>query len=475
MMFHLRASPTHRPGRAQPSAGARRHGGLALLAVGALTLLACDQPLTLSRLDENFSTSQADTAMAAATGLLQTSDASYDVACPVRLLRQGTQVTYYAISNKIWTDAEVTRALNTPGYVKVVHLINRCGKQTNPGILGCAPQGRPTMIVEDLRDNDTPNPALEGVVWAHEFGHTQGLPHRSYVTSCPTCEGGLCYDICAQFPPPPADTLMGPFGSTISRVIDEQECNAFLVPRKEPLAPPTAPCQVCEVICYNQCNLGYASIGGPHEPERRSMEVRDFVRQVYIDALPMADAMRYGPREVPVVAAMLADPRERDHGSMATTVLGAIGNDAAVRALIDFVMTERRGRLRRAEYAAIGSALVALGYAVERTGNERALGFLMDASETGFWERRMGRRWTSAAASTAASRNSDLRNFAIMGLGMSAHEKAWNLLEQRWQDLDQRRKPMPEDERQALMGLLEQSMDDHSRVRRFGLAAYYGS
>jgi hypothetical protein len=451
------------------------HPRVALLAAAALTLLACDQLLTLSRLDESFSPARADEVLAAATAVLQTADASYDVSCPVRMARQGTEVTYYAISNKIWTDAEVKRALDTPGYVKVVHLINRCGGRTNVGYLGCAPRGRPTMLVEDVRDNDFPNQAIEGVVWAHEFGHTQGLPHRDYVTSCPTCEAGVCYDICAQFPPPVQDLLMGSSGSAISRVISTQECNAFMVPHKAPLAPPSAPCQVCEAVCYNQCNLGYASTGAGATSARRSMDVRDFARQLYIDSLPMADAMRYGAKDVPALVAMLADSRERAHWSMTATVLGAIGDDASVDALIDFVMKERRGRVRRAEYAALGSALVALGYAAERTGNERALGFLMDASETRFWERRMRSGWTSAAAPTAASRNSDLRNFAIMGLGMSAQQKAWRLLELRWQDLDQRRAPLPEDERQALMGLVQQSMDDHSRVRRFGLAAYYGN
>ena len=140
------------PGRALSVAvrRARRRG----LVLGACAIFvcttACDQFLTVGAIDEVFRDSQADSAMASASSLLQTASTTGDVVCDVRLNRTGI-VQGYTGRNVLNTDADVQAAFRTGGYVKVVHQINRCGGVTNLATIGCAI--RHNMIVEDLSDN----------------------------------------------------------------------------------------------------------------------------------------------------------------------------------------------------------------------------------------------------------------------------------------------------------------------------------
>jgi hypothetical protein len=458
----------------------RRGGGasgpLAAL-FAALMLLACDQTLSVSRVDESFSVGQADGAMFKATDVLQSQDTGFDVSCPVRLLRQGASVPYIARTNKIWSDADVKATFDLPGYVKVVHLINRCGKTSSATIIGCAPLGRPTMIVEDLKDNDGPNVALEGPLWAHEFGHSQGLRHTP-PPFCPiNCEGPTCFNECDVFgiPQDTSAFVMSAGINTGSRSITSAECNAFLVPRKAPPAPPSAPCEVCEVICYNQCNLGFAGHGEAAATLGPKVPIREFVGRVYVDSVPFAEAMRYGPEEIPQLTAMLADPREREGWSMVATVLGIIGSDRDAATLINFIRKDRPGRLDGSEYRSVGAAIVALGYMVERSGSPTAMGFLAEASQPRFWARQTRMRWTSRFTATRAERDSDLRNFSIMALGLTGSAQAWPILQGLWSDLNRGLDVGNPTEKQALMALVEQAMDDHGRVSGHGLAVYYGN
>ena len=64
-----------------------------------------------------------------------------------------------------------------PADVKVVKAIDFCKRESifEGEFIGCSwrPRGRPkTMIVTQVE------PGLRPILWAHEFGHTRGLPHR---------------------------------------------------------------------------------------------------------------------------------------------------------------------------------------------------------------------------------------------------------------------------------------------------------
>jgi hypothetical protein len=63
-----------------------------------------------------------------------------------------------------------------------------------------------------------------------------------------------------------------------------------------------------------------------------SMDVRDFVRQVFIHGIPYEEARRYDASAVPVLLAMLRDPAQEDFWANVAVVLGMIGDERAVEA-----------------------------------------------------------------------------------------------------------------------------------------------
>lgn len=106
------------------------------------------------------------------TEILQTNDGPGDVACKVRLVRDGNVTTFTSGDGSIDSSAEFSTVLGLPGYVKVVRAINWCGGLI-PGVIGCAPvPGSSFAVVRFI-------PNLEGILWIHEYGHTKGLNHRN--------------------------------------------------------------------------------------------------------------------------------------------------------------------------------------------------------------------------------------------------------------------------------------------------------
>jgi hypothetical protein len=105
--------------------------------------------------------------------ILQTNNGSGDVPCDVEFVRDGG-VTVFAIGDgSIDSQAEFNTVIGLPGYVKVVNQINWCdGIGFN--IIGCAPTPGSSLAVVRFTTIHQ-----EGILWAHEYGHTQGLPHRS--------------------------------------------------------------------------------------------------------------------------------------------------------------------------------------------------------------------------------------------------------------------------------------------------------
>jgi hypothetical protein len=81
--------------------------------------------------------------------------------------------TPHTISDK--NDLEAVH--REPADVKIVKAIDFCKRDSvfESEFIGCSwrPRGRPkTMIVTQVE------PRLRPILWAHEFGHTRGLPHR---------------------------------------------------------------------------------------------------------------------------------------------------------------------------------------------------------------------------------------------------------------------------------------------------------
>lgn len=427
----------------------------------AAPLLACEHFLSVGRFNEVFSAAQADAALDKATVTLLNDDGS-TVGCAVTMRRApaGTEIPIIprpsgvsTSNNIIDTAGEMTAMLGVRShYVKVVHLIDHCGG-LKPSTIGCADQGKAGFVVEDLKDNIDGNTAtsgrgaveLEGILWAHEFGHTQGLPHS------PRCGSGFNIMDCGI--------------GTASTAVTASECTAFRKPT--PLFPPTPPRLTCD-ICEGTPPTGSAPTDADARPEQK-LPIRDFVRRLYPHGTPIAQAMQYGAEDVPILVQMLSDRGESEHWPIVAEVLGIIGGDQGAQHLIEFVERDRSGAIRGSEFNGIASALAGLGYAVERSGNKRALSYLMQASEPNFWEGKRRMRWTSRFAPDAAERSHQLARYSAMGLGLSGDPDAWRTLRTRWESLNRRQRTERE---QSRMLLIEQAMEEHEKVARMGLAAY---
>jgi hypothetical protein len=120
-----------------------------------------------------LSNARADTILSNASTILQTNDGPGDVACDVRMVRSGNVTTFTTGNGIINSAANFNAVIGLPGNVKVVRQINWCGGLI-PNVIGCAPRpGNSLAVVRRTNVN------VEAVLWAHEFGHNKGLPHRN--------------------------------------------------------------------------------------------------------------------------------------------------------------------------------------------------------------------------------------------------------------------------------------------------------
>lgn len=199
-----------------------------------------------------------------------------------------------------------------------------------------------------------------------------------------------------------------------------------------------------------------------HGPAQR-IDVKEFVRQTFIHGVPYEEASQYSSVVVPVLLAMLQDPREDAHGPNIVATLGIIGDERAVQPLISFLEKEVEGPLSYSRYAAKTSVLMSLGYLINKSGNQQALNYLQGSLNPETWG---GRRlnWRSPFHPTTAARDQQLIAVAIMGLALSGHPSARESL------LEFRRGLGAKPEFEALVA---EAIRANEQIAREGLAAYY--
>ncbi len=325
---------------------------------------------------------QIDSALANATSLLRTDSGSGDVAADVRLVRDGrVLITPSNGLFQISSREELDAACSLMGFAVVTETINFCSG-TGSSIIGCARTG--CMIVVPH------NVAGRPVLWAHEFGHTRGLPHRNGST-----------------------LLMNPTLGASTSNINAAERDALQNPWQAVL---------------NTFSAAEAAPSGDPVP------LQEFVSRTFVHGIPLEEATAYGPAAVPELIAVLRDPRRESQWSNAAVMLAMIGDPAGVDAVLAFIREPGAGELTTERAWARGSAVLSLGYAANR-GNRQALQYLAEGLDPAAWSRR-GLRGVAGPRQVEAGEEPEgpdelLSEQAAAGLALSGRPEARAALEGR--------------------------------------------
>ena len=137
------------------------------------------------------------------------------------------------------------------------------------------------------------------------------------------------------------------------------------------------------------------------------------MRQIYVHGVPYAEASEYKASVVPTLLEMLKNPKEQTHWSNIVVTLGMIGDARAVGPMIAFI---EKGRAKT-------NAMMVLGYLINKSGNRRALDYLITnltlpartRTEDVFLQR-------DDLFDATAERK--LNKYAVMGLALSGHPRA---------------------------------------------------
>jgi hypothetical protein len=432
------------------------------------------RPLTISRYNTaTLTNAQADSLLADASSVLQTNDGDGDVACNVALVRSGNVTAFTNTDGSLDTSNELQTVFGLPGNVKVVNEVNFCANQFNTSFIGCGQTPGPSFIVERFTANQ------EGILWAHEFGHNQGLPHRDTTTnnvmfrSIGTNRQRVNQTEC--------DSFVGSAGMTVAAVFETMPALA------QEVEPPAMQLAMGEEAMGGMPGsdedmpesadeaLGMGEEGHADGGEGQQ-DVVTFVSQIYFDGLPLDEAAEFGSEDVETLIDMLNDPEQVLYHENIALTLGMIGDPTATEALIAYVEqgsgagmeapAATADDLARRAYKGRVGAIMGLGYLVHMADDDTALQYLIDSTAPAAWRERELEGMSTAPGTDGAE---DLTKYAIFALGLSGNEEAREHLQSLVSG---------ESDSLAAMGddgadIVRQSLQINEEVSRDGLVEYY--
>jgi hypothetical protein len=301
--------------------------------------------LTIARhVDEPYTESQVDSNLDKAGELLQLRhNGCDDVEADTTFARSGALDTFDIGATVVTSESELTQLFNLNYDIKVVNLIiGACGI-TDPNdmtiVVGCATSGG-TMVITTVADPD---------VWAHEWGHVQGLPHRD---ACPR-------------------NLMHSF-EVNTNAVNETERSAFL----------TATPGFGRILPKRSKSFTQALYRADGE-SLDAWRVRVFDKR-YLAGVPADVALAMGADAKAHLRNKLPDAPCHVRCNM-IRALGLVGDASIVPQLLSNVL-EPVGALGVDEYIEIVESLFALGRLVphDATGAARAL--LIDGANPAYWQ-----------------------------------------------------------------------------------------
>ena len=359
----------------------------------------------------------ADRILADATTVLRVSDGPDDVATNVRFSRTGNAGVFNTGNGTVNSAADFSAIIALDGDIKIVNAINWCGGP-GAGIIGCAPTpGGSLAAVRFSADR-------EGILWAHEFGHNQSLPHR---------DGN--------------NNVMNPFITTTARRVNQTESDAYRQPtpaiagafvvasageleaEAEFLAGPATQAAQDATGAGGVVILAAAAGSDPIEGE----DIEAFVRRFYVHGVPYDEATRFDETVVPRLLEMLADPEEKPYWPNIVGVLGIIGDASVGDELIAFIEANKGQALDPETYRAALSAVLSLGYLANRTGEDAVVDYLANAAANlASAEDRSSAEPETTPSEGAAGLRLDagvIAQSAVWGLALSGQPEARTALE----------------------------------------------
>ncbi len=223
------------------------------------------------------------------------------------------------------------------------------------------------------------------------------------------------------------------------------------------------------LVLLGGCTNSRALAAGPKRAMgEATMNVQEFVHQVFIEGVPYAEAAKYGSDDVPTLLAMLNEPQEKAHWSNIAVTLGIIGDDRAVDPLINFL--EGNGETAsREDFAARSSALMSLGYLINTSKNAKALAYLKGHMTPKGWR---GSKMVTVGALQASqdARSQQLSTLAILGLALSGDPLAKEALESLQKGM---RTEAPSAFARQTDSMVTEALKAHEIIAKEGLKAYY--
>ncbi|NOT02107.1 MAG: hypothetical protein HOP29_15955 [Phycisphaerales bacterium] len=357
---------------------------------------------TARHVNHDFTGEQLDAKLSAAGAVLQTMETECpDVATDVTFHRTGDLSTFDSVPAVITTERQLDAAFELPFDIKIVQaMVGVCGV-FDPGgasiILGCAATGESLVIVSEA-DPD---------VWAHEWGHVQGLPHRD---DCPR-------------------NVMHSF-EVATNAVNDAERAAFLTPTPKVRVPRiTTPPEwlggaVEKAIPVNALPGVVDPL--PGELARTSGESLDdwlgrIVRKRYLAGVPAAAFADADEQWAGKLSAMLDDAGTVGFRRNIVRAVGFCGQPEVCGRLVGLIQSAA-GELTFDEFGCIAEAFLALGRLAPHDPTGTALAFLMDGADVA--------RWNSAApAWSFGAMHGDaaaglMARMSIMSLGLTGDARA---------------------------------------------------
>lgn len=364
--------------------------------------------------------SEADAILADATQILSQCNSQFSRSGSVRSLNSlpsiiSSQATFQsACQSNSFDESNKVEPLGVTRRVRIVNSINWCG-QIGTGIIGCAFTPGTCMVMRRFTSSQ------EGIVWAHEFGHSKGLPHRTNSS----------------------DAVMFPSVGSNHTVFSTSECNRVRT-------------------------LGFAGLSSSLNSTSDVLEalpITDFVKQSYPQGVPYNEARLYSSAEVDVIEPWLGDQMQSEHWTNVSTVIGIVASADSFQNLNDFVFSDGSGKLPIEQWDGRFSAIISVGYVVANNGDMAALRFLQERAVPASWN---DVAWQAPFHNSIEETRNDLATAASLGLALAGEqgkEVIEDLLDNQFKNLAE------ENERKILLNSL---LDEASRIERSGLSSYYG-